>query len=566
MSTTELTRTSSTASHLLGSAGLEVLRSADRPDLVSLFPTTLADLIANATRLLQVERRELLAERTRRQSNWDQGGMPGPLPEYALPEARGAWNIAPLPLDLLRRRVEITGPVHDTKLVINMLSRGADGARADAAMLDFEDSMKPSWDNVLAGIANVRGAADGTLSYTQPGGAGTPAKVYELDPDDRPLVMVRVRGLHLDESNLLVDGSPVPAGLLDLAASVWHSARELRAQGRTPMIYVPKVEHHLEARWWERAFSLVEQAAGLPSGSVRATLLIETLPAAFQMEEILWQLRRRVSALNVGRWDKIFSDIKCLVEHPDRVLADRASIGLNRPWMRNYAERLIEICHRHGALAIGGMAAFTPGRTAERRAEQASKVMEDKRFEASLGHDGCWVSHPYFIGPALSAFPLDHQLDVRRPGADTLPLLPEGGGPRTLAGLRTNVRVGIAYLEGWLRDLGCIAWDDLMEDLATLEISRAQTWQWLRHHVRLDDGLEVTHELVARIFDEELERIATELRAEDLEVDLGPWHQAKEVANEIFTSSRFAPFLATASAPAGLDLPARHTQLLAAHP
>jgi malate synthase len=545
----------------LGPAGLEILAAADRTELADLVPAPLADVIAEAVRALAQPRQQLLGSRRERQAAWDAGALPGPLAAGELPQARGSWNVAALPLDLLRRRVEITGPVNDAKMVINMLSRGADGTRADAAMLDFEDSMKPSWDNVVAGIANVRGAARGDLEHLQRGPGGT--KHYRLDPDDRPLVMVRVRGLHLDESNLLVDGQPVPAGLFDLAASAYHAAATLVSQGRTPMIYVPKVEHHLEARWWESAFTLVEQGLGLRAGTLRATLLIETLPAAFQMEEILWELRRRIAALNVGRWDKIFSDIKCLAEHADRVLADRATIGLNRPWMRHYAERLVEICHRHGALAIGGMAAFTPGRSAERRAEQTAKVVADKRFEAELGHDGCWVSHPYFIGPALSAFGQDNQLDVRRPGADQLPLLPEGGGPRTLAGLRTNARVGIAYVEGWLRDSGCIAWDDLMEDLATLEISRAQTWQWLRHGVRLDDGPEVSHELVARVFDEELEKIATELRSDDLEVDLRPWQRAKAAAEQIFTAPRLVPFLSRVSDPAGLDLDHRLEHLLA---
>jgi malate synthase len=546
----------------LGSRGLVGPAAADRADLDELIPSALANVVAELTSSFAARRRELLAERTRRQLGWDAGGHPGPLPPTELPESRGDWTVAPLPADLLRRRVEITGPVNDRKLVINMLSRDEAGVRADAAMLDFEDSMKPSWDNVLDGIANVRGAALGELEWVRPAAAGQPARSYRLDAADRGLVMVRVRGLHLDEANLLLDGEKVPAGLLDLAATAFHAAPALLAQGRTPMVYVPKVEHHLEARWWHEAFTLAEELVGLPAGSIRVTFLIETLPAAFQMEAILWQLRSRAAALNVGRWDKIFSDIKCLAAHPDRVLADRATIGLDRPWMRHYAERLVEICHRHGALAIGGMAAFTPGRSAERRAQQTAKVLADKQFEFELGHDGCWVSHPYFIAPALSAFPVDNQIGVRRPGADDLPILPEGGGPRTLAGLRTNARVGIAYLEGWMRDLGCIAWDDLMEDLATLEISRAQTWLWLRHGVRLEDGDEVTLELVARVFDEELDRIETELRADNLEVDLTPWRSARKLAEAIFTAPTLRPFLTTSSDPAGASVNARAALLL----
>ena len=241
-----------------------------------------------------------------------------------------------------------------------------------------------------------------------------------------------------------------------------------------------------------RLLSRLEELSDLPVGTLRATFLIETLPAAFQMEEILYELRDHAAGLNVGRWDKIFSDIKVLRNHPDRVLADRASISLNRPWMRNYAERLIKICHRRGAFAMGGMAAFTPGGTAELRRAQTDKVVEDKEFEFSLGHDGCWVSHPYFIAPAMAAFPASNQLDIVPEIDDEPDLLPIGTPPHTWEGLRKNVRVGIAYVKGWNQDIGCVAWDDLMEDLATLEISRAQTWQWLRHQVALDDGTPVT--------------------------------------------------------------------------
>ena len=388
------------------------------------------DLVARLHARLEPERRELLAAREARQRDYDAGGLPGYLsPDDSVArQAAADWWIAPLPADLLTRRVEITGPVSDPKMVINMLSRTEAGDRADAAMLDFEDSMKPAWENVVRGIENLRGAVDGTLSFTKPGKGGEPAREYRIDPDDMPLLMVRVRGLHLDETNVMIDGAPVAAGLFDLTLSAWHTARRLMDQGKTPKYYVPKCEHHLEARWWNRLFSLVEEALSLPAGSLRATFLIETLPAAFQMEEILWELRERAAGLNVGRWDKIFSDIKVLREHPDRVLADRGSISLNRPWMKSYAMRLVRICHKHGAFGMGGMSAFTPGSTAELREEQTKKVVEDKAFEASIGHDGCWVSHPYFIGPAMSAFPRTNQLDViRRRRATRSP----AGGRRT---------------------------------------------------------------------------------------------------------------------------------------
>ncbi len=518
-----------------------------------LTPRALA-LVARLQRELQPERRRLLEARSERQDRWDAGELPGYLPDDELPEARGDWRVRPLPDDLLMRRVEITGPINDPKMVINMLSRTDDGVRADAAMLDFEDSMKPSWANVIQGVHNLIGAADGSLSFVKEGKAGEADKHYAVDPDDMPLLMARCRGLHLDESNLRVDGEPVHGGLMDLALSAFHTARILLERGKTPKYYVPKIEHYLEARWWNRLLTRIEEEIGLEVGACRATFLMETLPAAFQMEEILYELREHAAGLNVGRWDKIFSDIKVLRAHDDRILADRASISLNRPWMRNYAERLIEICHRHGAFAMGGMAAFTPGRTPEAREEQTRKVVEDKEMEFRMGHDGCWVSHPYFIAPALSAFPERNQLAATPEIEDKPDLLPASTPPRTLGGLRTNVRVGIGYMNGWLQDIGCVAWDDLMEDLATLEISRAQTWQWLHHGVRLDGGETVTRELLERIFAEELSKISEEVRqamegqaeARITAVVRG-FARARDEAQSIFLESEFRAFLSQAS-------------------
>ncbi|NNF59379.1 MAG: malate synthase A [Rhodothermaceae bacterium] len=525
------------------------------------------DLVVRLHRALNAERRHLLAARVERQKDYDAGILPGFLPDEEHPAAHGDWQIAPLPNDLLRRRVEITGPVSDTKMVINMLSRTAGGQRADAAMLDFEDSMKPSWANVMAGIENVMGAVRGDLTYTKLGPDGEALKVYRLNPDDMPLLMVRVRGLHLDESNIRVDDQPVSGGLFDFALTAYYTARALLKQGKTPKFYVPKVEHYLEARWWSRLFSLTEQALGLDHGTIKATFLIETLPAAFQMEEILYEFREHAAGLNGGRWDKIFSDIKCLQAHPDRVLADRATIGMNRPWMADYAKQLIRVCHARGAFAMGGMAAFTPGRDPAAREQQTAKVVADKEFEAGIGHDGCWVSHPYFIGPAMQPFldkldGDDNQLDVI-PDLPAQPdLLPKGTGPRTLDGLRTNVRVGIAYLKGWNEDIGCVAWDDLMEDLATLEISRAQVGQWLRHLVTLDPGSEplagcgalVTPECVRRVFAEETETILDEIR-EAMEAapmaaihrEVAAYRRAADEAEAIFLERPMRPFLSLAS-------------------
>lgn len=510
-------------------------------------------LVASLHRKLESRRQELLAARSARQAAFDEGGLPDYLPEDEHPEARGDWRVGELPEDLLTRRVEITGPIADPKMVINMLSRNDRGDRADAAMLDFEDSLKPTWTNVMRGVENLVGAVDGTLTYEKPGSG----KLYEIDPDDMPLIMVRVRGLHLNESNLLVDGEPVSGGLLDLALSAHHTARTLVEQGKTPKYYVPKVEHYLEARWFDDLFVEIQDALDIPRGTFKATFLIETLTAAYQMEEILYEFREHAAGLNGGRWDKIFSDIKVLKEHPERVLADRNWIDIERPWMEMYVKQLIRVCHEHGAFGMGGMAPQTPGRTEEKRERQVAGVVRDKEFEAGIGHDGCWVSHPYFIGPAMEPFDevleekgTTHQLDVVPDIPDRPDLLPRPEGPKTLDGVRVNVRVSIGYMKGWLQDLGAVAWDDRMEDLATFEISRAQTWQWLHHRISLDDGTEVTPALVGRIFDEELEKIVEEARAffegEDEDVvreQVDRFREAREVAERIFTEEEFRPFL-----------------------
>ena len=539
--------------------GVAINEAAHTPQAERVLSPEALPVIAALHRALESERQELLAARRERQADWDGGDLPGFLPHDEHPDAHRPWQVGKLPDDLLMRRVEITGPVSDPKMVINMLSRTDDGHRADAAMLDFEDSMKPSWGNVMQGVENVAAVADGTLSFAKRDRQGEVVKTYDLDAEDMPLMMVRVRGLHLDESNLRVDEQPISGGLLDFALSMVHSAHALIAKGKTPTYYVPKCEHYREARWWNRLFELTQEHLGIPTGTVKATFLIETLPAAFQMEEILYEYRTHAAGLNGGRWDKIFSDIKVLKEHPDRVMADRGSIGMSRPWMEQYVKHLIAVCHRHGAFGMGGMSAFTPGRTAEDRERQTQKVIEDKQFEARIGHDGCWVSHPYFIEHAMK--PFVDKLDGKKNQLDVMPdlpvqpeLLPQGSGPRTLEGLHKNVNVGIGYMKGWNQDIGCVAWDGLMEDLATLEISRAQTWQWLHQNVVLDDGTEVTRDLVRRVFDEELESILGELREAyadapqaALDKEIERFRQAAEDAKHVFTEETMRPFLACAS-------------------
>jgi malate synthase len=509
-----------------------------------------ANLIALLVRMhreFESERQRLLRQRKERQAEYDRGALPAFECTHTAALEPG-WRVASIPPELQTRRVEITGPVNNPKMVINMLSRTAEGHRADTAMLDFEDSMKPTWSNVMNGVSNLVSAVHLSLDHRESG------KHYRLDPSDTAVVMTRVRGLHLNESNIRIDRHPMSAGLFDLVTTFYHTAATLLDQGKTPIYYIPKTEHYLEARWWNALFTAVQEAMGIPAGTLRATFLIETLPAAFQMEEILFEFKNHAAGLNVGRWDKIFSDIKILREHPDRVLADRGSIHLDRPWMMNYAKRLIKICHRRGAYAIGGMSAFTPGRTPEDRAAQTAKVKSDKLLEASMGHDGCWVSHPYFIGHAMSAFTRDHQLDVRLEDFPLQPdLIPKPDGPKTMAGLRKNVRVGIAYMKGWNEGIGCVAWDGLMEDLATLEISRTQVWQWLRHGVTMDDGLRCTADLVRTTFDEELQRIEQELQSntavprDRMELELNLFRRARIDAEKEFLRREFKDYLAVDS-------------------
>jgi malate synthase len=515
-------------------------------DYKELFPSELLKLLVQLHEKFNDRRLKLLDERSERQKKYDQGALPEFLDRNS-EAVTGSWKVAPIPTELMCRRVEITGPVNSAKMVINMLNRSDDGSRADLAMLDFEDSMKPSFQNVLDGYKNVIGAVAGNLT------AFVGDKKYQLHSSDMAYVMVRARGLHLAESNFKIHGEEISAGLLDLVTCFYHTAKMYRSQNKTPKYYIPKCEHFLEARWWNDVFNELEKALGFKTPTLRATFLIETLPATYQVEEILFEIREHAAGLNVGRWDKIFSDIKVLKNHSDRVMADRSSINMEKSWMENYAKRVIKICHDRGAFAMGGMAAFTPGKTKEQRDEQTNKVLLDKKREAQWGHDGCWVSHPYFIAAAMKAMDFVNQLQKKINFDKYSDILPRSDGPHTLIGLRTNIRVGIAYMHGWEKDLGCVAFDNLMEDLATLEISRAQTWQWIHHKLMLDDGVPVTRGLVNQLFDEEYQKILNEMQAEtpekfhrQLEVELG---RARESALRIFTNDELTDFLTLASEP-----------------
>ena len=509
-----------------------------------LFTPEALHLVKHLHSIFDEDRRQLLADRQIRQTAFDQGKFPEYIHDH--PAVTATWQVAAIPVDVQDRRVEITGPVSDAKMVINMLSPGPQGICADMAMLDFEDSMKPSWRNVVQGIDNVRHAVKGDLTYTKPADTQSPEKIYRLNPARMAHVMVRVRGLHLEETNVQVDETPVSAGLFDLVMCAVHTARVQLQARRTPMFYVPKCEHFMEARWWHRVFTELERQLDIPYGSLRTTFLIETLPAAFQVEPILFEIRDRAVGLNGGRWDKIFSDIKTLRNHPNRVIADRGWIDMTKPWMDNYVKHLIQVCHKHGAFAMGGMSAFTPGKDEATRQFQTEKVLSDKAREASIGHDGCWVSHPYFIASARAQFTERNQLQRKLEDFDPTPdLLPQGIGPRTIKGLRTNIRVSIAYMEGWHQDQGCISFDNLMEDLATFEISRAQTWQWLRHHITLEDGTAMSSALVQTIFTEEAERLIQERGADpNSRTSL---NAAKDAAQELFLRKELPDFLSLRS-------------------
>ena len=449
----------------------------------------------------RVER--LLEDRRAAQARYDAGDRPRFDPATrAIRESD--WSIAPPPAELSDRRVEITGPV-DRKMIINALNSGA-----SVFMADFEDSTAPTWSNLLDGQANLMDAVRGTIAYEDP----TTGKSYRLSGTPAVL-MVRPRGWHLPERHVEVDGRPIPGALFDFGVFLFHNARALVAKGSGPYFYLPKLQGRLEARLWNEVFVRAEARIGLPAGSIKATVLIETLPAAFEMDEILWELRDHAAGLNCGRWDYIFSFIKVHRNDPGRVLPDRAQITMDQGFLRAYTQLLIKTCHRRRAHAMGGMAAQIPikGDAAANDAALA-KVVADKRREAGDGHDGTWVAHPGLVPVALEVFSAvmtgPNQLDRLREdvsvGESDLLALPSG--TRTEAGLRWNLRVGVQYLEAWLRGVGCVPLYHLMEDAATAEISRSQVWQWLRHRATLDDGRTVTPELVVALIDSETKTFA----------------------------------------------------------
>ncbi len=491
-----------------GTGGVVVKGDAGAVQAAVLTPEALA-FIVDLERRFGAERRRLLGLREERQARLDAGEKPDFLTETRTIR-ESEWQIAPLPDDLLDRRVEITGPV-DRKMIINALNSGA-----KVFMADFEDSNTPSWTNQLEGQINLRDAVRGTITFDDP----VTGKHYALG-EKTAVLKVRPRGWHLEEAHVEVDGRPMSGGLFDFGLFLFWNAKALLARGSGPYFYLPKLESHREARLWNDVFTHAEQALGLAHGTIKATVLIETILAAFEMDEILWELRDHSAGLNCGRWDYIFSFIKKFRNDPQAVLPDRAEVTMASPFMTAYSLLAVKTCHRRGAPAIGGMAAFIPVKgDAEANERAFARVRADKEREARNGHDGTWVAHPGLIPVAMEVFdrlmPTPNQIHVKREdvavtAADLL-AVPEG--PKTEAGLRMNVSVALGYVEAWLRGIGCVPLFNLMEDAATAEISRSQLWQWRRHGARLDDGRAIDAALIDRTIDEELaawkERVGAE--------------------------------------------------------
>jgi malate synthase len=494
------------------------------------------EFVARLVRRHEAARRNLLERRRTVQMAIDSGARPAFLLETAGTRASD-WKVAPPAPDLTDRRVEITGPV-ERKMVINALN-----SSANVFMADFEDSNAPTWSNVIEGQINLRDAVRRTISYENP----ATGKSYQLN-DETATLVVRPRGWHLPESHVWIDGAPVSASLFDFGMYFFHNARELIARGTGPYFYLPKMESHLEARLWNDVFVSAQDELGIPRGTIRATVLIETILAAFEMDEILFELREHSSGLNCGRWDYIFSFIKKFRNDPKCVMPDRALVGMSEHFLRSYSLLLIQTCHRRGAHAMGGMAAQIPIKNdPEKNRAALAKVETDKRREAGDGHDGTWVAHPGLVATARAIFdevmPGPNQLDRLREDvkveADDLLRVPTG--PITEEGLRMNVRVGVQYLAAWLSGSGCVPLYDLMEDAATAEISRAQVWQWIRHGARLSDGRTVDAQLLSAIQDEELQRIQSAGGEEDYAP--GSLALAAKLFTELSTGREFADFL-----------------------
>ena len=502
-----------------------------------LTPAALA-FVAGLHREFNPRREALVRARVERQVRIDGGERPDFLPQTQGVRS-GDWQVAPVPADLHDRKVEITGPT-DRKMVINALNSGA-----STFMADFEDANTPTWENMIGGQISLIDAIERRIDFTSPEG-----KTYKLKEKTATLI-VRPRGWHLSEKHITVDGQPVAGAFVDFGLYFFHNARRLLDKGSGPYFYLPKMESHLEARLWNDVFNHAQDTLGIPRGTIKASVLIETVLAAFEMEEILYELRDHCSGLNAGRWDYIFSIIKKFSGQPDMVLPDRLQVSMTVPFMRAYTELLVQTCHKRGAFALGGMAAFIPSRRDAAVNEVAlAKVRDDKQREAGDGFDGTWVAHPDLVPTAMAEFDRvlgsrPNQLQRQRPEVSVqgrqLIDLHIAGSAVSEAGLRTNVTVGIQYIESWLRGVGAAALYNLMEDVATAEISRSQVWQWIRHGVQLKEGPTITRDLVRRIIDEELAKVRAALGP--AVYDSGRFREARALFEQVALGEEFVEFL-----------------------
>ncbi len=492
------------------------------------------DFLAELHRHFNSTRKELLEARAARQARFDAGEDPDFLPETKSIRDDDSWRVAPVPEDLQDRRVEITGPT-DRRMVINALNCGA-----RVFMADFEDANTPSWGNMVDGHVNLKDAVRRDIRFEREDGC-----VYELN-DETATLLVRPRGWHLVERHIEVDGEPISGSLFDFGLYFFHNAKELLSRGSGPYYYLAKLEGHVEARLWNDVFTFAEEYVGVPHGSIKATVLIETILGAFEIEEILYELRDHSAGCNAGRWDYIFSVNKKFKARKDLLMPDRAQITMTAPFMRAYTELLVKICHKRGAHAIGGMAAFIPSRRdADVNAVAMARVKEDKQREANDGFDGTWVAHPDLVPVAMEEFDAvlgarKNQVERQRPevdvkGADLI-AFDKTGGNITEAGLRQNISVGMQYIESWLRGVGAAAIFNLMEDAATAEISRSQIWQWLHNGAKLDDGRAITPELVQQLTDEELAKLPAEEEGRR-------FIEARQIFEQVALADEFVDFL-----------------------
>jgi malate synthase len=496
--------------------------------------------VAELQRRFGATREELLARRRTRREEAARTGRLDFLPETREIREDPDWRVAPAPPALTDRRVEITGPT-ERKMLVNALNSGA-----RIFLADFEDANSPTWSNMVVGQANLTDAIERRIDFTSPEG-----KQYKLN-DQVATIIVRPRGWHLDERHLQVDGGPVAGAFMDFGLYFFHNAKRLQDLGLGPYFYLPKMESHLEARLWNDIFVFAQDALGVPQGSIRATVLVETITAAFEMEEILYELRDHASGCNAGRWDYIFSLIKTFRDNgADFMLPDRNLVTMTVPFMRAYTELLVKTCHKRGAFAIGGMAAFIPSRRdPEVNAAAFAKVQQDKEREAGDGFDGSWVAHPDLVPVAMEVFDralgdrpnqLDRQRDDVQVSAEQLLDVKSTPGEITEAGLRANVEVGVRYLESWLRGVGAAGINNLMEDVATAEISRSQVWQWVHNSARLSSGQQIDAALVRQITDEELARLRSAMGEQAY--DAGRFKEAREVFEQVALADEFVDFL-----------------------